>query len=77
MDMEKEKFYCNPDECPTKNCECCWAKKTTLFDPTDNQRTGKGASPNGYYSGGLVRIVHKDGTVELNYARNPVIKGDK
>lgn len=73
MLINGEKIYCDKENCPYKNCECCWADKKTFFAPTDSYRTGNGVSPNGYYSsGGIVRIIGKDGKIRYNYAKNPI-----
>ena len=71
MSIGSEEVYCNKDECQRKNCESCKCKKTTAFDPTESFRTGKGVSPNGYYSsGGIIRIKGKDGKERFFYARS-------
>ena len=70
MSIDKEEFYCDPETCDRKNCESCNCKKSTALDPTDSFRTSKAISPNGYYSsGGIIRIVGKDGKVTYKYAR--------
>lgn len=70
MSIDKEEFYCDKENCERKNCESCKCKKSTALDPTDSFRTGKGVSPNGYYSsGGIVRRKNKDGTITYAYGR--------
>ena len=64
MLINGEEIYCDKENCPYKNCECCWATKKTYFAPIDSYRTGKGVSPNGYYSsGGIIQVKDKDGKV--------------
>ena len=71
MSFDNEEYYCDKDNCLRKNCESCRCKKSTMLDPTDSFRTGKGVSPNGYYtSGGIVRKKDKDGKEIFSYARN-------
>lgn len=70
MSIDKEEFYCDKENCDRKNCESCKCKKSTALDPTDSFRTGKGVSPNGYYSsGGIIRKKDKDGKEIFVYAR--------
>ena len=70
MSIDKEEFYCDRENCERKNCESCNCKKSTALDPTDSFRTATSVSPNGYYtSGGIIRIVDKDGKVRYAYAR--------
>ncbi|MBE5812776.1 MAG: hypothetical protein E7314_03895 [Clostridiales bacterium] len=70
MSIGREEIYCDKENCERKNCESCNCKKTTAPDITDSFRTGKGVSPNGYYSsGGIIRIIDKDGKEKFVYAR--------
>ena len=71
MSIDNEEFYCDKDNCLRKNCESCPCKRTTALDPIDSFRTGKGVSPNGFYtSGGIIRTRDKNGNEVFFYARN-------
>lgn len=68
-----ERGFCLGEDCPDKQCQICWANKTTMLEPTDSYRK---SVPNGYYSsGGIIQIKDpQTGKTHYNYARNPIIR---